>query len=162
MKFSIILKIAEKIEDWLMIVALSYMGCVIFFQVIMRYIFKTPFSWPEETARFFQIWLIYLGVSACVREGKHIHIGLLIDNIKNTLLREIVEKIASLITLSFLILVFYLGVLLVIDFVHYKQTSPALGIPMYFVALSIPLGIGLSVLRYLGNIFEIEGHKSTK
>jgi TRAP-type C4-dicarboxylate transport system permease small subunit len=149
-----------KIEDWIMVSALGYMACVTFLQVIMRYIFKNPLSWPEETARFVQIWLVYISASACVRAGRHIKVDTAIE-LMGPPFRRFFERVAVLFTLVLLLLMFYLGLLLVNDFVHFGQKSPALSIPMYWVAISIPMGMGLSILRYLRLFFEQKGQESS-
>jgi C4-dicarboxylate transporter DctQ subunit len=152
MLVSRVLVILAKLEDWLMVGTLAYMVCIIFFQVVLRYFFKNPISWPEESARFMQIWLIYLGVSACVREEKHIKISVVLENIR-TEISNYLEKIANIISILLLSFLFYLSIRLVMDFINYGQKSPALNFPMYIVAICLPIGLGFSTLRYLIKFF---------
>jgi TRAP-type C4-dicarboxylate transport system permease small subunit len=141
-------KVIDAIEESVMVLSLGYMCCVIFLQVIMRYIFKHALIWPEETARFVQIWMIYIAVAACVRKTRHIRIDLFKDLLP-PIMKSYVEIFARCFTLAFLGVIFYLGVLLVLKFIENGQTSPAVSIPMYSVAICIPLGVGLSIVRYL-------------
>lgn len=145
--------VIKEVEDWLMVGTLAYMSCIIFFQVVLRYFFKSPISWPEESARFMQIWLIYIGVSACVREDKHIKITVLTENIRKEI-AIVLEKVASVISIILLGFLCYLSIQLVLDFINYGQRSPALDFPMYLVAICLPLGLGLSTIRYLMKLFS--------
>lgn len=139
----------ENLEDWTMILALSYMVIITFVEVLMRYILKNPISWAEESARYTQVWLIYISASVCVRLRSHISADVLVNYLTPSA-RKFFNSIASLFTFCVLFVLFYLGVLLVKDFLKGGQSSPALGIPMYYIALAIPVGIGISMLRYLG------------
>lgn len=41
-------------------------------QVIIRFIFKSGFSWGEEASRYLFVWLVFSGLSFAVRNNKHI------------------------------------------------------------------------------------------
>lgn len=50
-------------------------------QVLFRYVFHVPIAWAEELIIFCSIWSVYLGASAATNEGKHIMVGIIVDNL---------------------------------------------------------------------------------
>lgn len=64
-----------------------YLGTILFIammilltvQVVSRYIFHNSFTWTEEVGSLMFIWLVYLGSSAAVLEGKHLRIDLFLS-----------------------------------------------------------------------------------
>lgn len=149
----------ENLEDWIMVLALSYMVIITFVEVLLRYILKSPISWAEESARYTQVWLIYISAGVCVRLQNHISADIVVTYLTPTA-RRFFNSIASLFTFCVLLVLFYLGVLLVKDFLKGGQSSPALGIPMYYIALAIPVGIGISMLRYLGIFLNVNSQEA--
>ena len=57
-----------------MMIMVPIMTAVIFMQVLLRYVFKSPLTWPEELARYFLVWISCLGSAYAVREGMHISV----------------------------------------------------------------------------------------
>jgi TRAP-type C4-dicarboxylate transport system permease small subunit len=78
----------RKINDFLMsfckismIIMVPVMTAIIFMQVILRYIFLAPLSWPEESARYLLIWISCLGSAYAVRKGMHISVVFIKENL---------------------------------------------------------------------------------
>ena len=56
----------------LVMIMVPVMTLVIFVQVVMRYVFKSPFVWAEEFSRYLLVWISCLGAAYGIRTGMHI------------------------------------------------------------------------------------------
>lgn len=53
------------------------LASLMFVQVLLRYVFLSPFVGIEEIALFFGVWSYFLGMAYVTRNGEHIHGGVL-------------------------------------------------------------------------------------
>ena len=112
----------------------------VLWQVCSRYVFSSPSSWTEELATFLLIWVGLLGAAVAFREHAHLGIEYLPARMSPRI-RCAVEVLALASTALFCVLVLvYGGATLVIRTVSLLQTSPALGLPMGYVYLALPVG----------------------
>ena len=112
----------------------------VLWQVCSRYVFSSPSSWTEELATFLLIWVGLLGAAVAFREHAHLGIEFLPARMSPRI-RCAVEVLALASTALFCVLVLvYGGATLVIRTVSLLQTSPALGLPMGYVYLALPVG----------------------
>lgn len=133
----------DKISDWTaalgvwMIPALSL---TIFYDVMMRYIFKAPTFWAYETS-----WMLYsanflLGLGYALKEGSHVRVDLFLNrfSIKIKLLTEIL--FLSLLFVFCVISTFH-GVLYAMDSWAWKEGSHLTlwAPPIYPIKSLIPL-----------------------
>lgn len=112
----------------------------VLWQVCSRYVFSSPSSWTEELATFLLIWVGLLGAAVAFREHAHLGIEYLPARMSPRI-QCAVEVLALASTALFCVLVLvYGGATLVIRTVSLLQTSPALGLPMGYVYLALPVG----------------------
>ena len=112
----------------------------VLWQVCSRYVFSSPSSWTEELATFLLIWVGLLGAAVAFREHAHLGIEYLPARMSPRI-RCAVEVLALASTALFCVLVLvYGGATHVIRTVSLLQTSPALGLPMGYVYLALPVG----------------------
>jgi len=127
------------------------MTIIVVMQVVMRYIFQSPFIWAEEAARYLLIWISCLGSTYAVK--KHMHLSVLFLNKKlKGRLKSSVAFIIHLSVFSFFTLCVVYGLLLSIS--EWEQVSPALGMRMTWVLLGIPVGFGLMAVFILEEFIE--------
>lgn len=123
-----------------------------FYQVVMRYVFNSVPSWSEELIRFIFIWCSFIAAAAGVRERIHIGINVFVNMLPDRLvpLTEILVH-AFIVVLSFYLIRYGWEATLLTQ----RQPSPALGLPMSWVYLSIPcmaiLVMFYSVLEMIGS-----------
>jgi hypothetical protein len=53
----------------------------LFYQVFGRYVIGRAPGWTEEVARMLVAWMAMLGTGACLRNGGHIAVGVLINSV---------------------------------------------------------------------------------
>ena len=141
----------NKIEEYLLVSSLIFTVLLIFYQVIMRYVFKNSSFWSEELARYVFIWQIWLGASIGFKDDKHIKIELLTRRLRG--------KTKVLFSLLINLLMLFFCVFLVIKGCEYLQltymlnkVTPALRYSYVYVYVSLPLSALAVGFRMAGAI----------
>ncbi len=137
----------NRVLEWLIICFLTVMLFSVLWGVCSRYILADQSSWTDELARFMLIWVSVLGAVYVSGKNAHIAIDLLPESIslKNKMRLDIF--VSSVIFL-------FVGCIFIIGggrytYVSFKlqQTSAALGIPVGFIYLILPMA-GSLILWY--------------
>ena len=116
----------------------------VFYQVLGRYLFNAPPSWSEELARFLQVWIALLASALCIQQSMHLGVDYLLHAIPPRG-RAALEVLVHLLVTGFLLLLLVQGVK-ILD-VASVQTSPAMGINMWYAYLAVPVGAALMLLE---------------
>lgn len=144
--------------DWLLerslIVIMAMLTLDVLWQVAARYLLAQPSSWTEELARFLLIWVSLLGTAYLTGRQEHIAIDLLSERI-DAAARQRVFRFVQVSILVFAVVVLVLGGLNLITItLSLGQSSPALGIPLGYVYLVVPLSGILIVLYSIANLLS--------
>lgn len=131
---------------------------VVFAQVVARYALGSSIRWADELARFAFVWLVYLGGTITIREGKNVCFDLLLEHSRgNRRVWTVMFSLVNLASATFLVLMTYLGVL--VCRTQLVETSPIMRWPMAFVTLAIPVGGALMFfeqisyyIRHIGTV----------
>lgn len=127
----------------------SYMTVAILLQVLGRYLsnlFPFAIDWTEESARYAQVWLIFLAAGLAMQERMHVGVDLLMQYLPERA-RQVVVAISSLACLVFIwVTVQHSARLLAVGKI---QTSPSLGLPLFYVYLALPVGLTYFGLEFL-------------
>lgn len=129
----------------LLVVLMGVMVINVLWQVFSRYVLGEPSAFTDELARFLMIWLGLLGTAYVSGKNGHVAIDVLA---KRTSIKKqaILKKVVSVIILLFCMCVMVIGGgWLVYTTYELKQLSPALGLPLAYVYIVIPLS-GLIVM----------------
>ncbi|NIO05067.1 MAG: TRAP transporter small permease subunit [Proteobacteria bacterium] len=65
-------------------VSVAFLVCVlvtVVLQVFFRYVARIVVPWTEEAARYFCIWMVFMGVVAAVAQEAHIRITFLVERV---------------------------------------------------------------------------------
>jgi TRAP-type C4-dicarboxylate transport system permease small subunit len=122
----------------------------IFIQVVFRFLIDLPLAWSEEVSRYAFVWLTMVVAPICIRLKSNIGTGTLAAMPPRT--ATIVELVGSVLTLVFALVLLIWGTLL-LDVVK-LQSSPAMGIPMYWVYGAIPVGAALIIVEVVALIAD--------
>ena len=148
----------RKINDFLMkacgllvIIMVPAMTIDIFVQVVMRYVFSSPFMWAEEVARYLLVWISCLGSAYAVRKGMHISIAFVKEMFPGYV-RVLMTISSHVIVIVFFVLCIYHGWIDSLE--EWTQRSAAMQISMTFPKMAIPVGFGLMVLFNLELLIE--------
>lgn len=133
--------------EWLVVVLISVMLLSVIWGVCSRYILADQSSWTDELARFMLIWVSLFGAVYISGKNTHITIDLLPKSMSEKTKLQL-DLIVQTIIMLFAACIFVIGGGRYV-FVSFKleQTSAALGLPMGFVYLVLPIS-GVMILYF--------------
>ncbi|XID91879.1 TRAP transporter small permease [Paenibacillaceae bacterium WGS1546] len=147
------MKWIDRMEEALIALFLILAACLTTLNVVLR-VMGEGITWSEELVRYLIIWMTFLGVSVCIREGAHVGIDLL-PQIARGKLKTAIETLIYGLAIGCSALFAYYGYQF-FDFALGKnQLAPSLGIQMHIVYFVLPLTGALMVLRYVQRIVAL-------
>ncbi len=146
-------KTLDSILAHLLVLLMGLMVLNVLWQVFSRYVLGEPSAFTDELARFLMIWLGLLGAAYVSGKKGHVAIDVLAKraSVKNQ--KWLKRSVSSFIILFCLAAMVTGGGWLVFTTYELKQLSPALGLPLAYVYIVIPLS-GLIVVYY--KFFDIK------
>jgi TRAP-type C4-dicarboxylate transport system permease small subunit len=128
--------------------ALVGLVAVVLLAVSVRYfgVLAGSLHWTDELARFTTIWLVMLGSVVAFDRGAHMAVDLLpaaLPGAAGRALRAGVHVLSA----GFLLVLAWQGLALALRTMG--QVSPALGLPMGYVYLAVPVGAALMAVQAL-------------
>jgi TRAP-type C4-dicarboxylate transport system permease small subunit len=136
-------KMIEWVENALSVLFFGGMFGAIIIQVFFRYVLKAPLVWPYELSIFCFIYIVFFGAAIASRRRTHISFGMVFDRMSPR--AQLVISILTHVFIAMIILLIFPSTISFISFMG-KIKSSSMGIPMYVVLLSFPLGMGLIAL----------------
>ncbi|MBZ4645393.1 MAG: hypothetical protein PWR27_1483 [Petroclostridium sp.] len=141
------LKFLDKhLEDYILVAFMAIMSVVIFFQVIMRYVFRSSLTWSEELARYLFVWIVYFAISYAVKERKHIKIEAALYLMPKKV-RPYMPIIGDIIVFVFSAFIIVTSWEIVLRQASGGQISPAMRIPMQYIYAAPFVGFTLTAFR---------------
>jgi len=132
---------------FLMATCMALMVGVVTWQVVSRYVMGDPAAWTEEVARMLLIWVGLLGGVYAYRLKAHLGLDLLRMKVGPEGQRRL-EVISDICCGLFALAVLVLGGGMLVQLTwELNQTTAALGIPMAWVYVVLPLS-GLLIVYY--------------
>jgi TRAP-type C4-dicarboxylate transport system permease small subunit len=122
---------------WLIIGMMAAMVAMVFCNVVSRYVWNYSFIWAEELSQYLMVWITFLGAGLALREGRHVAVELLQDQLPAG-----AKRMARYLIL--LLIVVFLAVLIVVGFQFslfaMEQETPVMQIPLGIPYLAVPIG----------------------
>lgn len=131
-------KFVKNLDGYFCAILLAIMLIVLFYQVIMRYIFKNSPAWSEELARYIFVWFIFIGASYAVKEQAHIKIDAAL-NLFPRKARRFVVVIGIVIWCVYCLIITYYSSIFTHDLFVAGQISTATKIKMWTIYLAVPV-----------------------
>ena len=134
----------------------SIMVVIVFVNVIGRFFFQAGITESEELSKILFVWITFIGIVLCFREGKHIAVDILLLMLPEKT-RRIFDIISNILTTVILGVVAYYG----IDFVKTSagMVSPLTRIPQPFIHLILPISLGFMIIINMGNLWKLLKNK---
>jgi TRAP-type C4-dicarboxylate transport system permease small subunit len=133
-------------------VALVVLVMVVTASVVIRYfgLLGGSLHWATELSRFTIVWVAMLGSVVAFNQGAHLAIALFQEALPPGA-RRAVEVLAYVLSLVFIVVLAWSGFQLALATM--RQISPALGLPMGYAYLAIP--VGATVIAIQSVLFAI-------
>jgi TRAP-type C4-dicarboxylate transport system permease small subunit len=132
--------------EFVMVSLTVIMIVLVTYQVFERYVLHYTPPWSEELAVYLMIWFGIIGIAAGVRRKSHMALEYFADKMP-----EPVQK--GLRIFNYVIMLIYSSVLIHEGFnmveLTMNQKSPAIGLPVGYVYLALPVSAVLMVLFIL-------------
>lgn len=138
-------------EEIIQIILFAAIIIVVTAQIVSRVVFKNPFMFTEELARFIYIWMVYLGIPWVFKNGTNLCLDLSPSWMvhRNKARFMIFVHIVNIAMSVFLIVVS-------IQYIEFAwiNPAPALRISMGIVYLVMPITMTLSIARSIEMIVQ--------
>ncbi len=149
-------KYIDKFLALVLIITMTVLVVDVVWQVLARYVVKSPSSFTDELARFLLIWVGLLGSAYALGKKKHLAIDLLPSKLSGKP-KKALNVFISILVIAFAALVLVVGgIRLVYITFSLNQISPALGIPIAYVYMVLPLSGLLMIIYGILEILEKE------
>lgn len=135
-------QILEKIVGSLLVV----MVFLLFAQVATRYILRGSLLWAGEMAVWLFVWVTYLGSVVLFINKKHIVVDI-VSNLLPKKINDVLEAVSSIIVFSFLSVLFYHSIPVVMS--YSKQTATSIEVSKFFLFSALTFSLALMILHSL-------------
>lgn len=135
-----------KLEQIFLTIFLSLMILLAFWQIVLRNLLATGLPWGDTLVRYLVLWVGFIGASLAAREGKHIHIDVALQWMPG-IGKDLLQFITNLFS------AFICGVLAFAAYRFIQNEAmmgdvSALGCPVWFLQVIIPITFALMTLRF--------------
>lgn len=122
-----------------MAVCLSLMSCLVFLNVVLRYLFDSGITWSEEMSRYLFVFMIFFGTASAMKAHQHLSVDLLTGILPRPL-RILCGLISGALMLYAMGLLIQGGWTLIR--ININTTGPATGMPLWLLyAGAIAMGV---------------------
>jgi len=140
-----------KLSAWIFL----FVGLIVTYEVVARYVFNAPTIWVDEISVVAQIWAAYIGVAYALKHKDMIVIDIAFRK-HNTLSRKIVETFSLLVIMAFSAVTVKYGFEIWLDStLKGHHTDTLLGLPKWFTQASIWMGFGILLLQTIAETIKV-------
>ena len=138
--------------DWFLFLGMVVMVICVFVNVVGRYVFNHSFASVEEIARMLFVWLTYLGCIACIKEGSHVRVDIVLTLVPAKV-RLVMEVIANLLMDAIMILTIRVCMNLVMENLTYPM--PITKISYGIVQAVMPFSMAIMLICNIINLVHL-------
>lgn len=132
-------------EETILALTLLVMFGIMQVQIIMR-ITSGSLSWVEELSRYLFVFSGFLSVSYTIKKKIILNVDIVTEFFPKAI-RDILGVVLMAVTGLFFSYLFYHSFDLIRKMVRFKQSSAAMGMPMWWLYLVASIGFGLVIVR---------------
>jgi TRAP-type C4-dicarboxylate transport system permease small subunit len=141
----------DKVTEIVAICLFVALTGIVGIEVFRRYLIGVSFPWSDELARYLMIWVAFLGIGLGCRRERHVGFFVVVNLLPQGL-RGVISIFLRCSIMVFLTLVglgFYriLPVLAI-------ETSPSLGVSMFWFYLAVPVMCLLYILHIIVSLIQ--------
>lgn len=146
-----IIDLAKKAEEFISSMLLLVVVLLVFLTAIGRWV-GLPVAWSVNIAQLLFVWVIFLGASQALRNGKHIGVDVL-TNLLPARLKKLNELFVLILMLMFLLFSIIYGLKLSID--NSTRIINNTSVSYSFITLAVPVGSFLMMLGVIGKMHAL-------
>lgn len=141
-----IIKILDKIEEYIILISLTMMVLFIILSVIVRYFELGSLNWAEEASRYLMIILAFGAISLAFKTNSHLGLNFIVDKMPFKY-KMIFLWVRSIIIFGFGLLLTYHSFIIVRTQMNFMQVSASMGIPMWWIYSTMVWGGIMIMIR---------------
>ncbi|RXK12135.1 C4-dicarboxylate ABC transporter permease [Halarcobacter mediterraneus] len=145
--------ILSKVEGVMLAIGIIAIAITTITSVISRFIFNDALTITDELNMIFIIIVTFAGLSYAARNGRHIRMSAIYDAMP-TKTRKIIIIFISFITSMFMFLLAKYSFEYIIEVYKSGRILPAIGIPVFYVYLWVPIGFTVTGLQYFFTVIK--------
>lgn len=144
----------QHMEEVILGIFLILITCVVFLQIIFRYVLKSSLIWPEEFARYCLVCSTLLSLAYCVRRNIMMKVDI-VANLMPKPVRKVLNFLILLLSFGLYSFLFYYSIEVAATAKSTHQLSTAMRMPMYLLYGWCTAALALTMLRTLQQIILI-------
>ncbi|MCX5818502.1 MAG: TRAP transporter large permease subunit [Deltaproteobacteria bacterium] len=129
-------------------------GCIVSYEVFMRYLFNAPTTWVLEISIYLCLACVFLAGGYALKEKHHIYVDVITNKLseRNQILFQIVSLAISLIYT--LILTWKGGELAIHSFIMNEVSPTVINVPVVIPNALVPIGGFMLILEFVRQIWD--------
>lgn len=125
-----------------------------FIEVVMRGIFNSPTEWAIEMSVYFVLVAGFLGMPVAYAAGKHINVDIFVST-RTPKAKCYLQIVSCILAIIFCAIFTYEAMDMSLTSLDLDRLSPStLRVPLWIPQMSLPIGMGLLVLQFLGTFMK--------
>jgi len=142
------------IEEIIAGILFVLMVIIINVEIFNRYFLLSPGAYSEEIAKYLFIWSVFFAMVYAVKENAHIVTNIIPDKTPIHILK-IIEITSTVIFILFSVFMIYYGWVYTVKMYQFERLSEAMGAPLYYFCVSVPVGFSLVLLRLVQQLLKL-------
>ncbi|MEH6546808.1 MAG: TRAP transporter small permease [Sneathiella sp.] len=131
-----------------------FIGLIVTYEVVMRYVFNAPTIWVEEISRMLLLWGIFSASAFVLYNNDLIRINMLLTVLPDRL-RRVMDIAAYIFIFGFAVFIAWWGGVIAVDvWITNETTGSMLDIPLWWSEIVIPIGFGLLAVQCVVEIIR--------
>lgn len=135
-------RVFAKIIYWGLVFFGLALAVLMFVQVLLRYVFLSPFVGIEEIALLFGVWSYFLGMAYVTRNGEHIHGGILTLIVKDQRMVRIIRLVLTCLSIVAAAVFAFYAIRYAIFEIEKGRASSYMRWPKWWWSSSLIIGFG--------------------
>lgn len=150
---NLLIQVDRNCERWLLLIFYSMIVVTIASEVLRRFGLAYSSIWGEEVARYSFIYLVWIGVSAAVRDRGHIRIDVLLHYLSPRG-KAIIYLFGDFVMLAVALLALFYSYETLMISMKFGSVTHGLRIDQAWFLAAVPLGFTLTCFRLLQSIWR--------
>ncbi|WP_319483717.1 TRAP transporter small permease [uncultured Cohaesibacter sp.] len=144
----------EKIEHLVCTATFAVMLFLTFVNVLSRFLLHMSLSFSEEIVTSLFVLASLAGASIAIRDRAHLGLDYF-TSVASYTKQKFLAIVANVLGILMCCIIFYFGVYMVMGEYSSNQLSATMQWPEWIYGMTVPVGVGLLIYRYIYSIFEI-------
>jgi TRAP-type C4-dicarboxylate transport system permease small subunit len=141
-------RLVSKLEGVMLALGVILMTVNTIAAVISRFVFNSAITFTDELNVTFIVLVTYAGLGYAARNGRHIRMSAIYDALPEKM-RKVLMVLMTLVTSAFMFFLSYYSIVYIVEMHESGRILPALGLPVFYIYLWVPVGFILTGLQYV-------------